>query len=60
MKDLRASLSKGNAEPWKVLEHGSEQIRAVLSGDGSCYSVQNGLAGETRGWEDNFESIARK
>lgn len=37
---------KGNAEPWKVLEHGSEQIRAVLSGDGSCYSVQNGLVWE--------------
>lgn len=37
---------KGNVEPWNVLEHVSEQIRAVLFGDGSCYCVQNGLVWE--------------
>lgn len=29
-----------------MLEHVSEQIRAVLYGDGSCYRVQNGLVWE--------------
>ena len=29
-----------------MLEHVSEQIRAVLFGDGSCYHVQNGLVWE--------------
>lgn len=37
---------KGNVEPWKVLEHGSEQITAMLYRDGSHYSVQNGLVWE--------------
>ena len=37
---------KGNVVPWKVLEHGSEQITAMLYRDGSRYSVQNGLVWE--------------
>lgn len=50
---------KGNAEPWKMLEHGSEQIRAVLSRRWILLQCAEWVGvGETRGWEDNFESIA--
>lgn len=37
---------KGSGEPLKVLEHWSDKIRSVLSGDQSCYRVRNGSAWE--------------